>query len=394
MKIPKLPYGEGSMSLYEGEIFYKKQITLPDGSKKRIAVRGKTPQICLQKMREKEEELKSTTPQTKEILLDAMLLWADTIKMPTLKKQSYTRLISTINNQIGKYDIGHSRYQSITTEDIQTHINLLNKKELSHSTIKKTYDALNDFYRYASIRHKFDNPMLLVVMPVIDNIKKETREIVWFEESDINKFIAESTAKWRTGRVKYVGGYIYAANIFLGLRIGELLALQWQDIDFDKRSLYVCKTLIEENNPDYDENDPKSKKVRFTIQPTVKTSHNRYVPINTKAMELIEEHKKLCQFTEPKDYVISTRNRKTTTAKNADDTIKAIQRNAETDVQGASTHCLRHTCASLLYKKGVPSELIAKILGNSVEVLRKTYLHFEEQQLYNAVDSITRQLIE
>ena len=75
-----------------------------------------------------------------------------------------------------------------------------------------------------------------------------------------------------------------------------------------------------------------------------------------------------------------------TTAKNADDTIKKIQMNAETRIQGASTHTLRHTCASILFKAGIPIEMICRILGNSREVCEKTYVHFTEKWMDNVTD--------
>ena len=65
-----------------------------------------------------------------------------------------------------------------------------------------------------------------------------------------------------------------------------------------------------------------------------------------------------------------------------------MQKNAETKVQGASTHTLRHTCASLLFKAGVPIEMICKILGNSREVCEKTYVHFAEEQMKNVANSM------
>ena len=126
-----------------------------------------------------------------------------------------------------------------------------------------------------------------------------------------------------------------------------------------------------------------SKKVIFEIQNSNKTSKNRKVAILEDARILLLEHKMNSKFTEPTDYVICTKNRRTSTPKNADTTIKTIQKNAETNVQGASTHTLRHTCASLMFKAGIPIEMIAKHLGNSVEVCRKTYVHFAEKDMEN-----------
>lgn len=92
-----------------------------------------------------------------------------------LKGQSYRRLEGTINNQITNSDIGHMRYLSIDLEDIQKVINNLNKKRYSHSTIKKTYDFLNDFFKYVSARDKIGNPMLLVSMPTKTILKQKQK---------------------------------------------------------------------------------------------------------------------------------------------------------------------------------------------------------------------------
>ena len=389
-KKPSLTQGDGSIKWVEKrqKWEYRKRITLPDGTKKDIYVYGKNPSECKSLMPIKEKEKleefsQSKEPTTKIVLCEAMYKWLETVKKPTLKSQSYDRLEKTIKNQIELSDIGYLRYQTVTTDDIQNLISKLNDNHMSYSVIKKTYDALNAFYRYASAKDKFDNPMLLVVMPTQANTNHEARDVVWFEEEDIELFIEECHATWNTGNPRYQGSLVYGANIYEGLRIGELLALQWQDIDFEENLISVTKTLIEKKNPNYDPTDPTSKKVIFEIQNSNKTSKNRKVVILDEARKLLLEHKMKSNFTEPTDYVICTKNRKTTTPKNADDTIKSIQKNSGTVVQGASTHTLRHTCASLMFKAGVPIEMIAEHLGNSVEVCRKTYVHFAEEQMKN-----------
>lgn len=394
-KLPKLPYGEGSFFYQKDLIGYRKRIKFKDGSFKTKTVYGKTTKECMEKMREYEKILeKEQFNNCHKTLIDAMNEWFDTVKQPTLKKQSATRLQSTIRNQIEKSDIGHFQYSKISSNEIQSVINKLNTDNYSYSTIKKTYDALNDFFRYISAKDKIDNPMLLVTMPTVSNVKAETKEIEFFEQSDIDKFIEECGEKYKTGTYKYRYGYALAANIYLGMRMGEYLALQWKDIDFDNNTIYICKTLIEENNPEYDNNNKELmkekgiKKVRFVVQHSTKKSKNRYIPINSKAKDLLLKHKKISEYTEPDNYVISTRNGKTNTIKNISDTIKAIEIAAETDVQAPGTHVLRHTCASLYFRAGVPIETICQILGNTREVCEKTYIHFIEEQLKQAASKI------
>lgn len=398
-ELPKLPYGQGSFNYYDNgtsiKIQYKRNVELPDGTKEYKSVTGDTVKECMKAMDNLRNNVVKKSKKDKNALLcDALNEWADTVKKGEHKPQSYTRLKSTIKNQIENSDIGHNRYASITTVELQELITYLNDvKNYSHSVIKKTFDCLNAFYRYKSVVDKFDNPMLLVVMPTRDNIIKEDKEIEFFEQSDIQKFVDECGVRNKyTTNQKYKYGYAIAANIYLGLRGGELLALQWKDIDFDRNTVYVCKTLIERENEAYDKDNPERmeelgiKKIEFVVQNSTKKNKNRYVPINSKAKELLLLHKSVAEFTDSDDYVISTRNRKTTTLKNLSDSIQAIERNAETTVQSANTHVLRHTCASLYFRRCVPIENICQILGNTREVCEKTYIHFIEEQLQKAAE--------
>jgi integrase len=274
-------------------------------------------------------------------------------------------------------------YQTIETDELQQLITELNDKKYSYSTIKKAYDLLNAFYRYASAKEQFNNPMLLVSMPKADRVQIESKDIEWFEENEIDLFIKACETRYNTGILKFKYGYILAANIYLGMRGGELLALQWKDIDFDRGTVYVSKTLVQLDNGE--------NKVKFVVQPNTKTYKNRYVPINSKAQELLLKYKENAFFTEPDDYVISTSNRKTNTLKNISDMIQGIEKAAGID-KSSNTHILRHTCASLYFKNGVPVETIAEILGNTREVCEKTYVHFVEEQLQNAASKTVKKI--
>ncbi len=66
--------------------------------------------------------------------------------------------------------------------------------------------------------------------------------------------------------------------------------------------------------------------------------------------------------------------------------IKEIEYSAGTKVRAHGTHVIRHTCASLYFRKGVRIELIASLLGHSVEVCRSTYIHFVEEQKKTAAE--------
>lgn len=393
----KLGKKQGTVyQLENGKFRHKKMVITEQGKRKEMCVTGSTIQECLKKMALKDRQLeqkkdyKINTP-----LADAMYMWVKNVKAPTLVPQSIKSLNKTIKNQIEPSDIGHMRYQSVTTEELQSLINKLNLVDhYSKSTIKKTYDALNAFYRYTSTVHKFDNPMELVVKPSETNIIKPTKEIHYLSEEDTKKFIMAALSTYSDGDLIYKYGPMIAANLFLGLRISELLALQWKDINLEENYITINKTLITMDNPAYDSTQPekmgknKIYKNIEVIQHFTKNKKTRYVAINSSARELILYYKKSLEEYSPENYVLQTRNGNTTNVSGIAKTLAYIQKRAGIENKITGTHELRHTCASFYFANDIPIEVICAILGNSREVCEKTYVHIIEKNKREAAAKI------
>lgn len=390
VKLPKMPRGEGSFFYHRNDtIGYRKTFILSNGKKTKKTVYGDTPQECIAKMKIFENQLEEGRIVSKDLLIDALYKWLDTYVKGQVKQQTYERYIQTVNNQIVNSSLDKCQYQKISSDDIQQFLNELNKLNYSYSTIDKTYRILHAFYRFTSMRDNFSNPMILVQKPKKVDVNKNEKKVVWFEEDDIEKFIKECCSKCKSKnskKYKYKYGLILAANIYLGLRIGELLALQWKDIDLENNTIKVTKTLSEIKNPKA--KNPNEPKNIFIIQKSTKTNIGRIVPISPQAKKLIIEYKNSLNNTENDDYVITTKNKNHVSRRDINKIMDKIQKNAQTEIQGASSHTLRHTCASLYFKHGVPVEIIAKILGHSPEICRKTYIGLAKDDLQLAANSI------
>ena len=182
-----------------------------------------------------------------------------------------------------------------------------------------------------------------------------------------------------------------AANIYLGMRVGELLALSWADIDFEGNTIHIYKNLQTIENEQKNENDvlnQKKRKYKYVIQ-SVKTNKERTIYMNDKAKEILLLHYRHTKFNGPNDYVCATKKGTHAVDSYLCDNIAQIQQNAETRLRYKGTHMIRHTCASLYFRAGVRIELIAAMLGHGVDVCRNTYLHFVEEQKREAVRLIT-----
>ena len=180
---------------------------------------------------------------------------------------------------------------------------------------------------------------------------------------------------------KYQYGFCLCANIYLGMRAGELLALHWRDVDFEKGSIYVHENLQLVSN-----RNGTPKQVYETQ--SLKNYQNRHIHMNQRARYFLECQKKYSQYTEPDDYVCCTQNGTHAAVSYLSGNIKRIEEAAGTEVKAYGTHIIRHTCASLYFRNGVRVELIAALLGHSVDVCRSTYIHFVEEQKKAAVELI------
>ena len=111
--------------------------------------------------------------------------------------------------------------------------------------------------------------------------------------------------------------------------------------------------------------------------------------MNANAKKYLLMQKQYSRFTKPDDYVCCTKDGNHSAITYLSENIEKILASANTELKERGTHIIRHTCASLYFRANVRIELIASLLGHSVDVCRKTYIKFEEEQKKLAVKQIT-----
>ena len=181
------------------------------------------------------------------------------------------------------------------------------------------------------------------------------------------------------------------AIVFLlntGLRGGELLALGkskiiWKD---SRRYVKINKTLSRVKNRD---KDAKTKTKLVLTDPKYPNSV-RIVPLNKKAdfcLQCMLELYDTNYF--EKDLILATQNHISPTLQNIRNTLVKICRRA--GIQEYSLHALRHTFATNIVRKTTNmGELkdAAELLGDSYDVVIKTYFHTDSQKKVDLVDAI------
>lgn len=284
----------------------------------------------------------------------------------TISGGQYARLKWTIN-KIKNSKLGEMKIQDVTKNDIQEFLNSI--KDLSDSYIKKLYEQFVQAYRRAEIKKYITyNPMYEVIKPKSD---KQTRVV---EALDINvqKAFTEYLNKASIESEPYKN--IFLIQMYMGLRIGEVLALSTENIDLENKLLYVKRTLT---------ND---KEFAIILGNKTKTyAGNRTLPIPDFLMPIFEEQIKYSNgnlhnliFTTNDNYI-------RTSAINKE--LKRIfDEELKTSSKNISTHCLRHTYGTRCIEAGMTAVVLQRLMGHKdVTVTLNTYTSvfnkFKEDEL-------------
>ena len=304
--------------------------------------------------------------------------WLYEVKANTLKPSSFDRKEEVIKYQVIPC-IGGISIHSLSSDDIQSMVNEL-KKKYSYSTVKKAYECINACLKYAVKNHDIlYNVAESVTIP--KNIQRSDCDLRFFTEDEMHLIMQEAVRCYNNGnRVYRIGGEIITFLLNTGLRIGEALALEWQNIDFKKRLATVRSNVVYVK--DRSESDRSYCCVK---QPSTKTKNgSRIIPLNTEAMRSLISLRGLNGNT---PYVFATKKGERITPRNIDRTFRSILKRCGIACTGV--HSLRHTFASRLFAKGIDVKTVSELLGHSdVGITYDTYIHLIQEQRMTAVKAI------
>ena len=229
----------------------------------------------------------------------------------------------------------------------------------AYSTIKKQYNLITAFVKYLLGEGFSVRPVYLnVTLPIAENTKKPKKEIVTYNKADQVKLHKAMEADG--------GEASYAVLLMLenGLRVGEVLALSWEDIDFDRRAVRIHRTLVH----------PASRSKGFIQEGAKSKTSNRTIPLSPKVITALE--KLMMNADSPAGIIFqSVKFPCNSMGYNAlRKHIQKLYRDAQVEYRGM--HVFRHTFATNCYYKGCEIKKLSKLLGHaSVTITYNTYIH-------------------
>ena len=151
-------------------------------------------------------------------------------------------------------------------------------------------------------------------------------------------------------------------NFFLGLRVGELASLTFDDFDLERNVVKIYKT--ESKYYERSEDGSKLGVMVYKVVDSTKTVYSvREIPLLPEVkliLEKIRQRHKECGYDTP---YLCYDGRDTIKVRSLDRTLRKLCSLCE--VKYFNTHLIRKTFATMLHDSGVPTRAISDLLGHS-----------------------------
>jgi integrase len=164
---------------------------------------------------------------------------------------------------------------------------------------------------------------------------------------------------------------LYVLAITTGLRRGELLGLRWEDVDLERGTLRVGRSLVREEGR-HTVGETKTRRGRRQVNLTPRTVN----ALKAHRKRQLEERMRLAETYKDHGLVFSTSIGTPVNPENlVNRSFKPLLEKA--GLPKIRFHNLRHTCATLLLGRGVHPKFVQELLGHAtIAITLDTYSHY------------------
>lgn len=286
-------------------------------------------------------------------------------KKKNIKQSSYAKYIFEIERyiipqfrKIKLYELNRNSLCDLITGSLQ----------LSQKTLKHISVIFKSIVCY--INEKYDFQIELKDYQFTNTTDKKYNVLSVSEQEKLEKHLLKQTDLPKLG--------VYLC-LYTGLRIGELCALKWSDIDLENEILSVNKTMQRIQNTD----DNSNSKTKIIIEVPKSDTSIREIPLSKHIIKLLKKYKPMNRnssyfLTGNIDYI---------EPRTLQNKFKKYLENAE--IKDINFHALRHTFATRAIESGMDVKSLSEILGHStVKITLEKYVHITMEQKRKQINKL------
>ena len=338
------------------------------GSTKYRSVYGKTYSEAKEKRRS--EMQKMYVPKSTGLFSDVIERWMQE-KETELKEQTIRKYRLCIETHILPY-FGRMRLTSVSESIVEEFLKEKRqcgradgKGGLSQNTVRGISIILQAILNFAYDR-KFDLSCAIKIKKP-KNVKKTVSVLKLDEQRRLEKALLEDPHNENLA--------IYLA-LCTGLRIGEVCALRWQDVDFAGRRLHVSSTVVRNRDGAMTIDTPKSE------------TSIRTIPTSSVLLQLLKGE---CRHSSSSYLFTAPKKGTFLNPRTLQYQFKALLKRCS--LPAVTFHALRHTFATRWIECGMDVKSLSEVLGHaSVQITLDIYVHSSEQRKREAIEKITGQI--
>ena len=271
-------------------------------------------------------------------LSEWMDYWLEVLERPHIKMTTYQLYVRNINKHLRPM-LGCCLLKEMKSEDIQAAVDQL-KDSLAPNTLHGLCRQLRSIINSAVKNGlMIKSPYEGIRLPKFIQRKPRvltTKEQVKLEESAIKE-----------------GNLEYLLDLYTGLRLGELCALRYRDIDFETNTLLVSHSV---------KRISKDGKSYLIVGDTKTECSMRIIPLPLFLIQMLKQRKEDIQAKDD-DFIFSNSKGEAGEPRTLQTRLERLMKTL--GIHGVHFHTLRHTFAMRCLEKGMGYKALSELLGHS-----------------------------
>ena len=289
----------------------------------------------------------------------------------------YGRISRSIE-QLEKSPIGNKNIDTITSDELQAYLNSL--KHFSNSIIEKAHQQLNQAFNIAMNKgYIMQNPMTNVIRPKSNKEDKIVRALTVEEQQQFTNWLINKPIN------EYKYRNVFLIQMYMGLRVGEALAISTHDIDLKNKRINIHRTLT---------TDEKGNVIMGNKTKTY--AGRRILPIPDFLYPYIIEQMQIAnaQDNNEEKLLFKPNNSKYCRRSTINNELKRVLKN-EFNITDISSHSLRHTFGTRCIESGMAPVVVQRLMGHkNIAVTLNTYTSVFDKFKEREIDKVNQYYLE